>query len=98
MDVTATRLRLRVSPRARRSEVVGRYGDAWKVRVVAPPEGGRANEEALTLVAAALAVRPGDVTLVTGRSSRDKVIEVDGLAPDEVDRRLATRTTSGDDS
>jgi uncharacterized protein (TIGR00251 family) len=90
MDAPATRLRLRVSPRARRSEVVGRHGDAWRVRVAAPPADGRANEATLALVAGALSLRPGAVTLVAGGSSRDKVIEVSGLAADEVDRRLAT--------
>jgi len=92
MDATATRLRLRVSPRARRSEVVGRYGDAWKVRVAAPPVAGRANEEALTLLAAALAVRTQDLTLVAGESSRDKVIDVRGLGAGEVERRLTARS------
>jgi uncharacterized protein (TIGR00251 family) len=82
------RLRLRVSPGARRSEVVGRHGDAWKVRVAAAPERGAANEAVLDLLAATLGVERRRVTLIAGRTARDKVVEVDGLARADADRRL----------
>lgn len=88
MDATGTRLRLRVTPRARRREIVGRHGDGWKVRVVAPPSNGRANEEALDLVAGALAVKRENVALVAGGSFREKVVEVSGLSAEDAERRL----------
>ncbi len=58
------------------------------MRVVAPPVDGRANEEALELVASALAVKREDVALVAGGSSREKVVEVSGLTADDAERRL----------
>lgn len=88
MAAPRTRLRIRVSPGARRTEVVGRHGDAWKIRVAAPPERGRANEAVLQALAERLGVPTGELTLVSGRSSRDKVVELRGLASDEADRRL----------
>jgi uncharacterized protein len=88
VDATGTRLRLRVTPRARRREIVGRYGDGWKVRVVAPPSNGRANEETLELVASALAVKRESVALVAGGSSREKVVRVSGLTANDAERRL----------
>ncbi len=86
------RVSLRVSPRAQRTELVGRHGAAWKVRVAASPEAGRANEAALSLIADAVARPRASISLVSGASSRDKVVEVAGLAPDELERRLAARS------
>jgi uncharacterized protein len=83
-----TRLRLRVSAGARRTELVGRHGDAWKVRVSAPPEGGRANDAVLSLVADRAGVPRRAVSIVSGHSSRDKVVQVDGIDRAESERRL----------
>ena len=85
----STSLRLRVVPGTTHPGVVGRLGDAWKVRVAAPPEGGRANEAVLTLLADALGVRRRDLVLASGRASRDKVVTLSGLTNDDVDARLA---------
>jgi uncharacterized protein YggU (UPF0235/DUF167 family) len=68
---------------------VGRYGEGWKLRVIAPPERGRANDAALRLVAERLGVDTDAVRLVAGHGSRDKVVEVTGIAPAEAERRLA---------
>jgi len=84
-----TSLRLRVVPGATRSRVVGRHGDAWKVRVTAPPEGGRANDAVLAVLADALDLTRRDLELVSGRSSRDKVVVLDGMTLDVAERRLA---------
>jgi uncharacterized protein (TIGR00251 family) len=77
-----------VSPGAKRSEIVGRQGDAWKVRVAAPPERGRANAAVCTLLADALAVPRGSVQVVAGGASRRKLVEIAGLDAPEIARRL----------
>ena len=79
MAAPSTRLRLRVSPGAGRDEFVGRYGEGWKVRVDAPPERGRANDAVLRLVAKRLGIARTAVTLVSGASARDKVVELHGM-------------------
>ena len=83
------RIAVVVSPGARRTELVGRQGDAWKVRVAAPPERGRANDALCSLLAGLLGVPRLDVTVAAGGAGRRKLVEVAGLAADEVDRRLA---------
>ncbi len=90
MAASSTRLKLRVSPGSGRAAVVGRHGDAWKVRVTEAPERGRANEAVVRLLAEALAVPRDAVTLVSGHSGRDKVVELAGVGPALVERRLAS--------
>jgi uncharacterized protein YggU (UPF0235/DUF167 family) len=85
-----TRLRLRVSPGAGRAAVVGRYGEAWKVRVTAAPEDGRANDAVLRLLAEVLAVPRGALTLISGHSGRDKIVELAGVGPALAERRLSS--------
>ena len=82
------RVRIRLSPGARRGEVAGRHGDGWKVRVAAQPERGRANAALEELLATTLGVPRACVQVVAGHGARSKVVEVDGLAPEELDRRL----------
>jgi uncharacterized protein len=94
--VTAsTRLRLHVSPGSTRPGVVGRHGGGWKVRVAEAPERGRANDAVLALLARTLAVPRASLTLVSGHGARDKVVELEGLEPDEVERRLAAAGEGG---
>ena len=87
----STRLRLRVVPGTSKNPgVVGRYGTAWKIRVAAPPERGAANRAVLELLASTLGVPQAAVRLVSGRASRDKMVEVAGLGPGEIEDRLAS--------
>jgi uncharacterized protein (TIGR00251 family) len=84
----STSLRLRVSPGARRTELVGRHGDAWKVRVSAPPEDGRANDALLSLLAKQLDLPRRSLEIVSGKSGRDKVVRMAGISQAESERRL----------
>jgi uncharacterized protein len=79
-----------VQPRAGQSQLVGRHGDALKVRVTAPPVDGRANEAAARLLAGALALPPARVVLVSGAQSRLKRFRITGLSAAVVIRRLET--------
>jgi uncharacterized protein (TIGR00251 family) len=88
MTPRAARLELRVSPGARRARIVGRHGAAWKLRVAAPPERGRANAAVIALLAETLCVPRSDVRVVAGDTHRDKVVEVVGLTVADAERRL----------
>lgn len=61
-----------VHPGAGATEVVGRHGDALKVRVGAPPSAGRANEAVAQLLAQVFGLPPGDVELTSGQTGRQK--------------------------
>lgn len=90
MADAVTRLTLRVVPGAPRSGVSGRYGGAWKVRVTAAPERGAANDAVLSVLAGALDVPRRGLTIVSGHSARDKIVEVRGITPGETEARLAS--------
>jgi uncharacterized protein len=94
----STRVRLRVSPGAARGRVVGRHGDGWKVRVAPAPENGKANDAVVALLARTLGVARADVTIVSGHTSRDKTVALEGIDPDETERRLAHASAAGKDS
>ena len=95
MGAETTRLRLRVSPGARRAAVVGRQGDAWKVRVTEAPERGRANEAVLRLLAEALTLPRTALTLVSGHGGREKIVELTGIGPGLIERRLSSAVADG---
>jgi uncharacterized protein len=84
----STRLQLRVSPGARRTGVVGRHGDGWKVRVAAAPEGGRANDDLLLHLAKWLELPQRDISIVSGHAGRDKVVHVAGRGQADAEARL----------
>ena len=88
MPAPSTRLRLRVAPGARSNGIVGRHGEGWKVRVTAPPEGGKANDALLRVLAERLDLPSESLTLVSGPSSRDKIVELHGIDAVEAERRL----------
>jgi uncharacterized protein len=96
MKAVSTRVRLRVSPGARSAYVVGRHGEAWKVRVAAPAEGGRANDAVVQLLAETLSLPREAVTLVSGLGARDKVVQLAGLDSTQIERRLSSAAGKGE--
>jgi uncharacterized protein (TIGR00251 family) len=82
------RISVTVSPGASRSELVGRHGDGWRVRIAAPPDRGRANDALCKLLGEVLGVPRRSVRVVAGHTARAKMVEIDDLEPAEIDRRL----------
>ena len=83
-----TTLKVKVVPGARRTEIAGRYDDGVKVRVSAPPENGKANRALVEVLARQLGVKEDAVRIVRGQTSPQKVVEIDGLTPEEAWTRL----------
>ena len=80
------RFTVRVQPRASRNEVAGAHGEALKVRLTSPPVDGAANVTLVAFLATTLDVPRRAVRIVSGEASRTKVVEVEGIAPAEVER------------
>ena len=81
-------LEVRVQPRAKRNSVE-LAGSTLRVRVTAAPDGGKANDAVIGLLAKRLRVAKGSVTIVRGHRGRNKILQVDGLTESEVFARLS---------
>ncbi len=87
-------LPVQAQPGARRQGVVGLHGGRLKVAVTTAPEKGKATKEILRVLAAALQLRPQQVTLHSGPTNPHKVVLITGLALEELQRRLQELTGS----
>lgn len=79
---------VRVQPRARRNAVAGEIGDALKIALTAPPVDGRANKACVEFLAELLEIPQTSVSIISGHSSRNKVIRVTGLSGNALRQRL----------
>jgi uncharacterized protein len=79
---------IHAAPRAKQTEVAGMHGAAVRVRVAAPPVDGAANEELVRFLARHLGVARGAVTIVRGRSARDKTVTIEGMTTAAAVQRL----------
>jgi len=70
---------VRLQPRSSRNEIIGVQGVSLKVRVTAPPVEGMANEALIDLLSRSLRTSRRNVCIVSGLSSRNKMIEVRGV-------------------
>jgi uncharacterized protein (TIGR00251 family) len=83
------RLTVKVHPRAKRSALAGRLGDAWKLSLAAPPVDGKANDECVRFIAELAGVPRSRVRIVKGLTSRLKVVEIEGVPQEDLERRLS---------
>ena len=82
------RIAVKVHPRAKRSAITGRFGEAWKIDLAAPPVDGKANDECVRFVAETAGVARSRVRIVTGASARVKVLDVEGVVQEELEGKL----------
>jgi hypothetical protein len=83
------RITIRVKPGSARPGVGGEHDGALVVRVRARAVEGKATEAALAAVAASFGVRRSGVRLVSGASSRTKIVDIDAGNPRILAARLA---------
>jgi uncharacterized protein (TIGR00251 family) len=81
-------IRVKAVPGASRDEIGPRVGDRLKVRVSAPPEGGQANKAVCRVIAAAVGVKPRQVSIESGQSSPQKIVRVAGCDAERVTNAL----------
>ena len=88
------RVSVKVHPRARRSALTGRLGEAYKLDLAAPPVAGKANEECVRFFAELAGVPRARVRITSGLTNRNKVVDVEGIEQEELEKLLARYTRS----
>jgi uncharacterized protein (TIGR00251 family) len=83
-----TRLALKINAGAKRTQFAGRHGDAWKLRVASPPVDGKANAAILKFIAQIAGVRASEITIISGQTSSTKLLEIEGIDADSMNRAI----------
>ena len=73
------KLKIRAVPNAPKSHCAGAYGDGVKIKIAAPAMDGKANAELIKYLAKTLGISKSGVRILSGESSRDKIVEVYGI-------------------
>lgn len=90
---TQVTLSIRIQPRASKNEIVTMVSGGLKIRLTAPPVDGAANEALVKFLADSLSIPKSHIEIVSGHTSRDKVVRISGINHAEVRRVL----NSGDE-
>ena len=97
-----TRIALKVRAGANKTAFAGRFGDAWKLQVAAPPVDGKANEAIVRFLSKLAAVSANNIRIVTGAGASTKLIEIEGIDSGQLERAIleshGPRTHTGSSS
>jgi uncharacterized protein (TIGR00251 family) len=77
-------LHVLVQPKASEDSIIGFHGQALKVKVAAPPSGGKANQRLIEILAERLNVAKSQVEIIRGHTSRRKVLRIRNVSPSKV--------------
>ena len=88
---TSTRLHIRATAGARQNEVLGFTDGVLYVKVAALPDRGKANRELIDYLSRILDINKSSLRLLKGHTSRNKVIDVDGLSREDINTRISSQ-------
>ena len=84
----AVTLAIRIQPRASKNEVIRREDGGIKIRLTAPPVDGAANEALVRFLADTFSVSKSQVEIISGHTSRDKIVRIHGTSEADAERLL----------
>ncbi|MDN3515024.1 MAG: DUF167 domain-containing protein [Candidatus Brocadia sp.] len=88
LDIVTTNsgviLSIRTQPGSSKNRIIGEYGGRLKLAVTAAPEKGKANKAVIELLADVLNIKESSLSILSGESSRDKKIMIEGLTHEDV--------------
>lgn len=96
LDIVTTNsgviLSVRTQPGSSKNRIIGEYGGRLKLAVTAAPEKGKANKAVIELLANILHVTESSIHVISGESSRDKRLLIEGLTPEDIRSLLNPRS------
>lgn len=72
------RISVKVRPRASKEQVVESPDGSLKVYLKAAPADGKANKALISILSGYYGVKKADIVIISGKLSRNKIIEVTG--------------------
>lgn len=86
---TAVTFSIKVVPNSSRDQIAGQLGDAIKIKVIAPPESGKANKAVINTLARALSISNKDISIISGKTQPHKRIQIMSITAEQI-RQLIT--------
>ena len=83
-----TDIKIKLLPRSSKSQIMGREGDVYKVKVNSPPVDGEANKELISLLSKKLGQPKSNFEIIIGKTSRMKTIRVAGIDEESISKLL----------
>lgn len=74
------KIKIHAVPNGKKSEVIGLYDEAIKIRIHAPPVDGAANTELCHYIAKLLGAKKSAVSVTHGQTSKNKTLSVTGFS------------------
>lgn len=85
-------LSIRTQPGSSKNRIIGEYGGRLKLAVTAAPEKGKANKAIIELLADTLRIHESSIHIISGETSRDKRLLIEGLVPEDISSLLNLET------
>ena len=82
-------LPVQAQPRARKNALIGWHNGRLKIAVTQAPEKGKANESITKLLAKTLRLKRGQVQLLSGETSTQKLFCLRDVSPEQLQRLIA---------
>lgn len=76
--------KIKVQPGASKNRVIGFSGDALKIKLTAPPEKGKANEQLIEFLAEKLQIKKASLSIIKGFKSREKIIKIQEIKEEDL--------------
>lgn len=75
-SVFMSKITIHIVPNASTSQVIGKQGIAWKIRITASPIEGRANDALIKFLSDILDISKSSITITSGHTSKVKILEI----------------------